>query len=656
MQKKDSSRPAAGLRDLKRLLVVALFVFFLFALLVLQFYKIQIIDGEKWRRVANKQHRLAVAMPYQRGVFYSNTTLRKGHPETPQALVMDVPRYHLYADPVVIKSEYRAEIVNALHQIMGISDQERIKLQQQLEKKSRSRKLVLWMTPEMREAILKWWNPYAKSHKIPRNALFFIQDYKRSYPFGKLLGQVLHTVRSERDVQAKQCVPTGGLEHSLDRFLKGEDGQRVILRSPRQELDMGQVTKEPRHGADVYLTIDHHLQAIAEEEIKNAVIKAEAKSGWAIMMDPYTGEILAWAQYPFFEPARYRDYFNDPKKQAATVISGITVPFEPGSTMKPMTLAIALKANQEMVRQGKPPLFTTQEKVKTATRNFKGRNKPLKDTSFHKYLNFEMALQKSSNVYMATMVERVIENLGVQWYLNELEKTFGFGVKTGIELPAEGGGFLPKQGMKYASGRDVWSKGAPFSMAMGHSIMASALQMVRSYGVFANGGFEVKPTLIRKIVSHDGTILVEPSKEPPKRVLDAAIVAQTIRGMRYATKPGGTAKRAHIPGYTEAGKTATSEKVINGAYSKKDHISTFIGFAPATNPRFVLSIVIDDPAYKYIPGVGRNQVGGICAAPCFSAIGLRTLQYLGIPPDDPKNDAWLKEIADLNKLYGVWNH
>jgi len=96
--------------------------------------------------------------------------------------------------------------------------------------------------------------------------------------------------------------------------------------------------------------------------------------------------------------------------------------------------------------------------------------------------------------------------------------------------------------------------------------------------------------------------------------------------------------------------------VINGAYSKKDHISTFIGFAPATNPRFVLSIVIDDPAYKYIPGVGKNQMGGICAAPCFKEIGLKTLQYLGVPPDDPNNDVWLKEIADLNKLYQQWNH
>ncbi|MGH7141358.1 MAG: peptidoglycan D,D-transpeptidase FtsI family protein, partial [Minisyncoccia bacterium] len=601
-------------------------------------------------------HQLSVIEPYQRGIFYANTGLRKGHPENPQPLVMDVPRFHLYADPGVIKIEHHSNIVFTIQKITGITSEETAKLKSQLEKKSRSRKLILWLTPEMRESLLKWWQPYAKTHKIPRNALFFIQDYKRSYPFGKLLGQILHTVRSERDVNAQECVPTGGLEYSLNRFLKGEDGQRVILRSPRKSLDMGEVIKPPQHGSNVYLTIDHHLQAIAEEEIKQAVIKAEAKSGWAIMMDPYTGEILAWAQYPFFEPSRYRDYFNDPKKQESTLINGITIPFEPGSTIKPITLAIALKANAERVRQGKPPLFSIDEKVNTATRNFPGRGKPLKDIHSYKYLNFEMGLQKSSNVYMATMIERVIASFGDKWYHDMLEQVFGFGIKTGIELPAESIGLLPRQGKRHPNGREEWSKGTPYSLAMGHNVLASALQMVRCCAIFANGGFEVKPTLIKKIISHDGEVLFEHVKKPPKRLLEKEIVDPIVRGMRYATKPGGTAKRADIPGYTEAGKTATSEKVINGVYSKKDHISTFVGFAPATKPCFVLSIVIDDPAYKYIPGIGRNQMGGICAAPCFREIGLKTLQYLGIPPDDPNNDVWLKEIADLDKLRQQWNH
>lgn len=654
--KKDDNSSAIKLKDLKRLIVIALFLFFLFALLVLQFYKIQIIEGEKWKKAAYRQHRLSVVEPYKRGIFYSNTTLRQGHPENPQPLVMDVPRFHLYADPQALPLASRVLIVQALQAITRISDPEASKLSAQLEKKSRCRKLILWLTPEMRDGVLKWWQPFAKTHKIPRNALFFVQDYKRSYPFGKLLGQILHTVRAERDPVTHQCVPTGGLELSLNRYLKGEDGRRVILRSPRQSLDMGQVVKEPKHGSDVYLTINHHLQAIAEEEIKKAVISAEAKGGWAIMMDPYTGEILAWAQYPFFEPARYKDYFNDPAKEDATLIKGITVPFEPGSTIKPITLAIALKANAERAQLGKPSLFSPEEKVPSANGHFPGRRKPIKDLSTHRYLNFEMALQKSSNIYMGLMVKRVVENFGDQWYRDALEQIFGYGVKTGIQLPAESSGLLPRFGKMHPNGRLEWSKATPYSLAMGYNLLANSLQMLRACTVFANGGFGVQPTLVKKIVSYEGEVLFEHVPNLTKRLLDKKIVDQVVRGMRYATKPSGTARRADIPGYTEAGKTGTAEQVIGGVYSKKDHISTFIGFAPAINPRFVLSIVIDGPAYKYIPGVGKNQMGGVCAAPCFKEIGLKTLQYLGVPPDDPKNDAWMKEIEDLKKLYESWNH
>jgi cell division protein FtsI (penicillin-binding protein 3) len=431
--------------DRRLLVMVALFLLFLFSLLLIQFYKIQIIDGDKWRRAADRQHRLSVVEPYCRGVFYSNTAVKKGHPEKAQPFVIDVPRFHLYADPVAIPEACRQEITVRLKQTLQLSDSDMEKISGQFEKKSRSRKLILWLTREMHDQIVKWWLPYAKSHKIPRNALFFVHDYKRSYPFGKLLGQVLHTVRAEREQAIQQCVPTGGLELSLNKYLKGEDGRRVILRSPRQPLETGTVTKQPQHGSDVYLTINHHLQAIAEEEIAKAVKTANATGGWAVMMDPYTGEIFAWAQYPFFEPSNYRDYFNDPKKEEHTKVKAITDPYEPGSTFKPFSVAVALKANAELKKQGKPPIFSIHEKIHTATRNFPGRGKPLKDTHFHKYCNLNMGMQKSSNVYMATLIERVVQAMGEQWYRSALEE-FGFGHKTGIELTAESVGLLPTPG------------------------------------------------------------------------------------------------------------------------------------------------------------------------------------------------------------------
>lgn len=664
-----------GLLKRKRLVCVSLFVFVLFCTLIIQFFKIQIIEGEKWTAQAKAQHQLVITEPFKRGLFYSNTSLKLGHPETPQAFVTDVSKFHLYADPCSIPIECRAEVANKVCQLLNIQGNEAQKLCKQLEYKTRSRKLALWLDKEQCDVLGKWWFSFAKSKKIVRNALFFVQDYKRSYPFGKLLGQVLHTVREEKDTRSHQSIPTGGLELIFDKVLQGKQGKRQLLRSPRHPLETGKILSYPEDGADVHLTINHYLQAIAEEEIAKAVKSANAKGGWAILMDPKSGEIWALAQYPYFNPEAYRDYFNDPKLLENTKVKAITDPYEPGSTMKPLTIAIALKANQELKRQGKKPLFSPLEKIATSNGSFPGRSKPISDTKRHSYLNMQMGLYKSSNIYMARIVQRIIETLGPEWYRNALSEIFGFGAKTGIELPSESTGLLPRPGKLHPNGKMEWSTPTPFSLAFGHNISVNSLQMLRCYAILANGGFDVRPTLVRKVIrkKRDGSsevLLDNTSIEKVKntqRLLESEIVDQVVTAMKYVTKPGGTSSKADIHGYTEAGKTATSEKIVRGTYSKKDHISTFIGFAPAFDARFVLLIAIDDPEFKYIPGIGRNQMGGNCCAPAFREIGLRTLQYLGVEPDDPygypigdprrdetKAD-WIKETKALQELYKEWN-
>lgn len=659
----------------KRLVWISLFSLSLFGLLIVQFFKIQIIEGEKWTKQAKAQHQLVVTEPFKRGLFYSNTSLKRGHPETPQPLVIDVPKYHLYSDPSSIPAEYRAEVAAKICAQLNLRGIEGQKLRQQLDRKSRSRKLAMWIDKEQCDALNKWWFPYARAKKIARNALFFVQDYKRSYPFGKLLGQVLHTVREEKDAKTKQSIPTGGLELIFDKLLQGKEGKRLIVRSPRHPLEMGKVLTQPEDGADVYLTINHTLQAIAEEEICKAVKAANAKGGWAVLMDPQSGEIWALAQYPFFEPTDYRRFFNDPKLLENTKVKAITDPYEPGSTMKPMTIALALKANAELKKQGKKPIFSPQEKIATASGAFPGRTKPIRDTNLHHFLNLDLAMQKSSNIYMARLVQRIIETLGEKWYRNNLQEIFGFGVKTGIELPSESPALLPTPGKLHPNGKMEWSTPTPFSIAFGHNILVNSMQMMRNYALIANGGYDVRPTLVRKVVrkKRDGSeevLLDNTSSERIKesrRLLEPEVVEELIRVMKFVTKPGGCARKGDIFGYTEVGKTGTSEKIVNGTYSKKDHISTFIGFAPAKDARFVLLIAIDDPEFKYVPGMGRNQMGGNCCGPAFREIGLRTLQYLGVEPDDPcgypegdprrdetKAD-YLKETKVLQELYKQWN-
>jgi cell division protein FtsI (penicillin-binding protein 3) len=659
----------------KRLIGISILVIILFCLLIVQFFKIQIIEGEKWAREGRAQHQFVVVEPCKRGVFYSNTAIKSGHPELPQPFVVDMPAFHLFVDPKNVPNEAREEIAAKLNVFLGLNKTAWSKFRSQFDKESRSRKLAMWIDKEKKDAILAWWTPYARAKKIPRNALFFLQDYKRSYPFGKLLGQVLHTVREERDGRSKQWIPTGGLELVFDRVLQGKEGKRQMLRSPRHSLEAGKILSFPEDGADVHLTINHYLQAVAEEEIAKAVKSSNARGGWALLMHPRTGEILALAQYPWFDPAEYRSYFNDPTLEEHTKIKALTDPFEPGSTMKPLTLAVALKANQELIKQGKKPLFSPLEKVATASGSFPGRSKPISDVRCHHYLNMYMALQKSSNIYMARMVQRITEQLGDRWYRSALSDLFGFGKKTGIELPSESPGLLPTPGKLHPNGALEWSVPTPFSLAFGHNLLVNSVQLVRSYAILANGGYDVHPTIVRKIIRkfRDGSQEILLDNTDPKRIktlprlLEEEITQEVIKAMKFVTKPGGSATKADIYGYTEVGKTATSEKIVNGVYSKKDHISTFIGFAPARNPQFVLMVVIDQPEFKYIPGIGKNQHGGACAAPAFREIGLATLQYLGIEPDDPygypagdprrseEKADWIKEVKMLRELYQQWN-
>lgn len=662
------------LENRKRLVFLSLGMLFLFSLLLIQFYRIQIIEGEKWSKKARAQHQLTVIEPYKRGTFYSNTAIKEAHLEPPLAFVADVSKFHLYADVTVFSPELKKEVFERISKTLSLGKGEQKHLQDQLQTKSRGRKLIPWLASEKRKEIEVWWFPFARKHKIPRNALFFVQDFKRSYPYGKMLGQILHTVREDRDPVTHDHIPTGGLELVMNSYLKGHEGRRILLRSPRNSLDVGSVIKQPEDGADVYLTINHYLQAISEEEIAKAVKNANAKSGWAIMMDPYSGEILSWAQYPEFDLSKCRSFFNNPKLQEETKCKGITDPFEPGSIFKPITMLICLKANEELKKRGEAPLFSPEEKVATSNGYFPGRSKPIHDTRLHKYLNMNMALQKSSNIYMARMIQRVIERLGDRWYRDCLANDFGFGTKTGVELASETPGVLPSPGKKNSNGTMEWSKPTPYSISFGHNILVNSLQMVKAYASIANGGYQVKPTLVRKIVKkhRDGKeeVLLDNTNLSEKKknfIFSKSALDEIRKAIMYVTKPGGGAAKGDIFGYTEVGKTGTAEKIVGGVYSKKDHISTFIGWAPAESPRFVLMIVIDEPESKFIPGIGKNQYGGNCAAPAFALIGKRTLEYLGVPQDDPfgypqgdpRRDpdkaVWLKESKALGELYQKWN-
>ncbi len=206
-----------------RVTTVAIGLFSLFSLLILQFYRVQITQNDKWLGLARSQHELIVKEPAHRGRFFSNTKIKVGHPDTPQPFVIDVPKFHIFADPAVIPAQFRDEITTFLGNHLDTRPKA---LTNHLEKKSRSRKLAMWLSQKTKIEIETWWKPFARKNKIPSNALYFAQDHHRSYPFGSLLGPILHTIRDDG------AIPTGGLEHYFNDQLQGKSGKRLLLRSP----------------------------------------------------------------------------------------------------------------------------------------------------------------------------------------------------------------------------------------------------------------------------------------------------------------------------------------------------------------------------------------------------------------------------------------
>lgn len=657
-----------------RLIVLGIWSLFAFSVILVRFYFLQVIERDKWLSIANRQHRILLSESGKRGTFFAHNSLCNNSSEEDKPLAMDVLSYSLIIDPLGIPEEHKPllirDISRMLHVDKGISSA--------FYKKSRYRKIAEHLFTGKKEEIERWWHLYAKKYRISRNALFFRKSYQRVYPFGHMLGQVLQSVRTvdngDGDVH---IVPLGGLEKVFHPYLSGKKRCASFFRVPRQyvmleELDGSDGTYNLFQDSDidgnhVYLTINHVLQSIVEEELARGIESVSAKRGMAIMMNPFSGAVYALAHYPFFSPERYRDFYRD--KLSHVKIGAISDCFEPGSTMKPISMAIALKANQMCLRQNERPIFSPEKMISCDRVNFPGRSKPMKDLRHHRKLNMPMAMQKSSNIYPALLIQKVVEKCGASWYRNQLTQVFGFGEKSGIELSYENIGLVPTPGKKHKNGRPEWSPSTPSSLAIGYNVTVNLVQMAKAFSIFANGGLSVKPTLWRKIVFQDGREIHNADLITVRtRVLDEAIVQAIVKAMKYTTKIGGSGVLADVPGFTEVGKTSTSEKCIDGKYYKDKNGSSFVGFAPENKTKFVLLVFVDEPKKEFIHGFGFTHFGGKCAGPIFREISRRALEYFGCSPDDPygyptgdarfnpKKADWFQEASQLNKDYEKYNH
>ncbi|HYH84859.1 MAG TPA: penicillin-binding protein [Pyrinomonadaceae bacterium] len=414
-----------------------------------------------------------------------------------------------------------------------------------------------------------------------------IEEQKRRYPNGALAAHVVGFVGLDDKGLA-------GVEQIYNASLTGEAG-RLVAHADARRNSFESAGSEPQDGRTIVLTIDQTVQYIVERELAAAVERTHAKSAAAVVLDPSTGEILALANAPAFDPNNAAGVSAEARRNDA--LQNI---YEPGSTFKVVAFTGALEEK----------LITPDTRFDCpGSISVPGR---VVHDHAHGNLSTTEALAKSSNVVAIKLGQK----LGNE-RLYEYMRRFGFGSKTGVELPGETGGIVRAV--------SKWQPGSIGSIPIGQEVGVTPLQMAAAYAAIANDGLRVAPHIVREVRDAEGKV-VEQARPESHRVVSVE-TARTIRGMLEMVTLKGTARAAQLEGYTTAGKTGTAQKIDpkTRAYSATKYVASFVGFAPVDKPAAVIIVVIDEP-------VGLHQ-GGQVAAPVFSEIADQILPYLNVRPD-----------------------
>lgn len=425
--------------------------------------------------------------------------------------------------------------------------------------------------------------------------VLFEADHIRIYPNGRMLSHVLGFLNFEREGVL-------GIERALDNYLRGRDGYRWVEkdRTGRELVPYRGLEKAAENGLDVHLTIDMGLQMLVEKEIATAFEEYTPRSVTIVLADPHTGEILAMANRPDFDP-------NDPGEAEAdhTKNRAILDMVEPGSTFKIVVASAAL--NEEIVRP--------ESLVFCENGSFHHAGHKLKDHRPYGMLSVMDILVKSSNIGSAKMAMMMGDT---KYY--EYIRRFGFGDRTGIELPGEIGGMVHPP--------SKWDRLSITRIPMGHAITTTPLQLVMAMSAVANGGELMLPRVVKRMTDDEGETILQTNPAVIRRVVSEETAAIVRRALEDVTGPRGTARQACIDGYRVAGKTGTAQRVSpNGGYEEGKYVVSFLGYAPAENPRVTCIVIVDDANPKDVP-----NYGGTVAAPVFSRLMGQALRYLDIPP------------------------
>lgn len=543
-------------------------------IVIVRLGQIQVVRHDDYvERAARQQERTVALAPVRGSIYDAHGRL----------LAESVVSHSLYADPQSI--EEVSEVVERIGSVEGLGVREDV-LRSRLGRGGEFAWLARQVDDELYERVMALGIP----------GIYSVEEHRRRYPNEALLASVLGMVGIDGQ-------GLGGIEHSLDKFVRGRPGVVTLLRDARRGsyLVNAEATNGPVDGFNLVLTVDEVVQYITERALEDAVESSRAKSGTAIVIDPRNGAILAMASYPDFDPNEYTE--SPQENWRNRVVQDV---FEPGSTFKIVTAAAAIEEG----------IVTPSAMIDCGDGSIVLGGKTVREHGGHAYgvISFEDVLVESSNVGFV----KVGMQLGPD-RLYDYSRRFGFGDRTGIELPGESVGILRPV--------DQWSALSNGIIAFGQEIAATPLQVVLATATIANGGVRVSPRIVDRVVDASGETVFEPPPQEPVRVVSDRTAA-IMNEMLKAVVSRGTGKNAAIPEYVVAGKTGTAQKAGPGGYLPNKTIASFTGYVPADRPRLAILVAIDEPR--------TSQYGGEIAAPAFREIAERSLRYLRVDPAFPR--------------------
>ena len=423
---------------------------------------------------------------------------------------------------------------------------------------------------------------------------------RRFYPHGMLAAHVLGAVGTDAGLE--------GIEQAFDSVVTGRPHFLDFEQDARQGQMLTEgLPDEPQQGSQVELTIDAAIQDVVERELAAGVAAAKAAGGAVIVLDPKTGEVLALANVPTFNP-NVRGAWNDARWRQSVRNRTITDPYEPGSTFKAILAAAALEQK----------IVTPAEMFNCENGRMQVGRWTVHDAHPHGWLSFAEVIQYSSNIGASKVGER----LGRERFYEYL-RAFGFGARTGIELPGESPGIMRPM--------ESWSRIDLVTHSYGQGVSVTPIQMAAAFATIANGGTLMRPFIIRRVVAPSGAVTLEKRPQPLRRVVSQRTAATTTELLRRVVEEeGGTGSKARLDDFSVAGKTGTAQKPDgHGGYSAK-RVGSFVGFVPAGDPRLVILVLIDEPT--------TATYGGVVAAPVFRGIATTVLKQLGVEPPSPTTE------------------